>query len=172
MHLSISSIRLQNPSVLVTKKPKMKFLSQRSDESLQNILKSMNKSTVYTEKGGMTFTSDTAMSAYMPLTKEDFSVFDNRYFVRPVADEYQRYGKSTIEYRNSRLVIDNTGGRIEEITKPVFVPLSKILRKIEENLVKLSQNIEDKSPDAKYSRLTVFGFTEKGARELRADGLL
>ena len=62
---------------------------------------------------------------------------------------------------------------ITDIYNKVYIfifPITKNLYKI--SLRIRSQNIENKSPDAQFSRVTVYGFTEKGARELRADGLL
>jgi len=151
----------------ITIKPKMKYLSGKAQENLQEVLKVMNKSSKYAESpNGRAFEADIVGSVYLEGNKEQFRITDARLLLTPVKDELQRRGISEIDMGKVNLKIDNTSGRIEEYTTPLLSTFKKAIRKIEKYLEQTSRAVLTKDDAVKFHHLGVAGLTEKGAKFL------
>lgn len=142
---------------------KPRFLSKNGHENLKTILKNINAETTM-KKNDFCWSSEFIKS--VTLKNENVKVTDGRMLLDKVPQEDQLIKESMIDVGKTELVIDNKSGEIIDYYKKFYTPWSKVLKKLEQGLETIKENLNN--PEVvKKQWLGMSGFTSKGAQKLQ-----
>ena len=148
------------------KKPR--YIDYESREQLTQILRKMDKETVYKSNDySFESTKTTRLNLYeYGENKTIAELIDTRKNLKKLPEGKDMFNETLLTIGETELVIDNKSGKIIDWHKPFFSTWRGIMKKINTVLIMINASYHNPSCVKKH-RFSVEGFTKKGAEILQ-----
>lgn len=144
-----------------------RYIDKESHEQLVQILRKMDKETVY-KSNEYTFesTRTTRVELFNHDTNKKYAeLVDTRRNLDKIPEGKDLFKQSLLTIGKINLVIDNKTGKITDFCKPFFTSWNKVFKQVRNTLVMINATYHN-SWNVKKHQFSISGFTKKGFENL------